>query len=224
MADWLERLNNFIDALQSGRRPDRGIANTPEELDELRMAARLAGSRPETPLPDPEFLDSLREKLAPAARSRAGTITRSNLLRAAGLWVAGIVSGIGIDLAVRRFRAAEWADPTPSDDQQPTGGDWFTFGPVDQLADQSVVAFDAGAVPTFVIREGDTIRAISRVCTHMGCLLRFNAAWRDLNCPCHGATFDLAGKVDPNYGVRSLPPLPPIDVRVTNGMIYVLGA
>jgi nitrite reductase/ring-hydroxylating ferredoxin subunit len=91
------------------------------------------------------------------------------------------------------------------------------------LTPNQVVPVQAGAVPAFLIREGDTVRAISRVCTHMGCLLNYEADDREFACPCHGAWFDLAGHVDPKYGM-SLPQLPAVGVRVEKGVVYVLGA
>ena len=225
MADWIERLDLFIDALRSDRRPDRDLAASPDELDELRFAARLAGSRPESPTPNPEFLNRLRNNLqlgqTPKQKS---TVSRSRLLRAAGLFVAGLAAGFGLDVAVRRPQLPLPAGPAQPNEAKIAGGTWFALGPIDQLLDQSAVAFDAGAVPTFVLRDGQSVRALSRVCTHMGCLLRYNASERELDCPCHGAVFDLQGKVDPDYDVMSLPPLPSIAVRVEKGTVYVLGA
>jgi glycine/D-amino acid oxidase-like deaminating enzyme/nitrite reductase/ring-hydroxylating ferredoxin subunit len=37
--------------------------------------------------------------------------------------------------------------------------------------------------------------AVSNRCTHLGCLLRFNAAERSWDCPCHGGRFDVEGGV-----------------------------
>jgi Rieske Fe-S protein len=39
------------------------------------------------------------------------------------------------------------------------------------------------------------IHAVSLRCTHLGCLLRFNAAERSWDCPCHGSRFDVDGAV-----------------------------
>jgi len=39
------------------------------------------------------------------------------------------------------------------------------------------------------------VYAVSLRCTHLGCLLRFNAAERSWDCPCHGSRFDVDGEV-----------------------------
>jgi cytochrome b6-f complex iron-sulfur subunit len=44
-----------------------------------------------------------------------------------------------------------------------------------------------------VIRDSEGIYAISAVCTHLGCLVREKKG--ALACPCHGAQFNLSGKV-----------------------------
>lgn len=231
MADWPDRLNSFIDALQQGKRPERDLATTPEEVEELRLAARLAGSRPSTVDPDPEFLAELRTRLNVPRRAEPRRVSRAGLLRVAGLFVAGVASGVGIDWSVRRLGqvAAMTPPPTPTPgpatDPELPQGKWFALGSFAQIADQSVVTFDAGAVPTFVLREGDSVRAMSRVCTHMACILRYDVANHEIECPCHGATFDLRGHADPIYNaINNLPPLPTIDVRVVKGTVYVMGA
>ncbi len=37
--------------------------------------------------------------------------------------------------------------------------------------------------------------ALSRVCTHLGCLVEYQPAKADLLCPCHAGRFDLEGHV-----------------------------
>ena len=44
-----------------------------------------------------------------------------------------------------------------------------------------------------MVNDAGTIRALSSVCTHMGCTLAYRPASKDLRCPCHGASFDLSG-------------------------------
>jgi cytochrome b6-f complex iron-sulfur subunit len=40
-----------------------------------------------------------------------------------------------------------------------------------------------------------TFVALSAVCTHAGCTVRYEAGSRDVACPCHGSTFELDGRV-----------------------------
>jgi Rieske Fe-S protein len=43
--------------------------------------------------------------------------------------------------------------------------------------------------------EDGTLHAVSIGCTHLGCVLRFNAAERSWDCPCHGSRFAVDGSV-----------------------------
>ena len=43
--------------------------------------------------------------------------------------------------------------------------------------------------------EHGVAHGVSLRCTHLGCLLHFNAAERSWDCPCHGSRFDIDGSV-----------------------------
>jgi glycine/D-amino acid oxidase-like deaminating enzyme/nitrite reductase/ring-hydroxylating ferredoxin subunit len=43
--------------------------------------------------------------------------------------------------------------------------------------------------------EQGGLHGVSLRCTHLGCLVRFNAAERSWDCPCHGSRFDVDGRV-----------------------------
>jgi glycine/D-amino acid oxidase-like deaminating enzyme/nitrite reductase/ring-hydroxylating ferredoxin subunit len=53
-----------------------------------------------------------------------------------------------------------------------------------------------------------TVRAVSAVCTHMGCIVRWNTAERSWDCPCHGSRFDTSGQVLDGPAARNLEPRP----------------
>lgn len=45
----------------------------------------------------------------------------------------------------------------------------------------------------FLFRKGNTFRASSAVCSHLGCTVNLSAG--GFHCPCHGSVFDAAGSV-----------------------------
>jgi Rieske Fe-S protein len=64
----------------------------------------------------------------------------------------------------------------------------------------------SGTERTGVYRdEAGELHAVSLRCTHLGCLVRFNAAERSWDCPCHGSRFDVNGAVLEGPAVRPLP-------------------
>ena len=59
--------------------------------------------------------------------------------------------------------------------------------------------------PVIVVRTGDaTFVALSAVCTHAGCTVRYAAGAHDIACPCHGSTFALDGTVTRGPATRPL--------------------
>jgi cytochrome b6-f complex iron-sulfur subunit len=55
----------------------------------------------------------------------------------------------------------------------------------------------------FLFREGNRFRAISAVCTHLGCTV--NLAGKGFHCPCHGSVFDPDGRVVSGPAPKPLP-------------------
>ncbi|HKB15823.1 MAG TPA: Rieske 2Fe-2S domain-containing protein, partial [Planctomycetota bacterium] len=47
--------------------------------------------------------------------------------------------------------------------------------------------------PALVVRLPQGPRAFRAICTHLGCVVRWDAARGEIRCPCHGARFDPAG-------------------------------
>lgn len=50
-------------------------------------------------------------------------------------------------------------------------------------------------VRAFVLRKGNSFRAVSAVCTHLGCTVNRAADGNGFRCPCHGSVFDENGIV-----------------------------
>jgi Rieske Fe-S protein len=53
--------------------------------------------------------------------------------------------------------------------------------------------------------EGE-LHAVSAVCTHLGCQVKWNRAERSWDCPCHGSRFDVDGEVIQGPAVKGLEP------------------
>ncbi len=60
--------------------------------------------------------------------------------------------------------------------------------------------------------------ALSKVCTHLGCLVEYDRGLRKLICPCHAGTFDLDGNVLSGPPPR---PLPTIPLKVEGDFIII---
>ncbi|WFB37816.1 ubiquinol-cytochrome c reductase iron-sulfur subunit [Kiritimatiellota bacterium B12222] len=57
----------------------------------------------------------------------------------------------------------------------------------------------------YLLRKGDTFRAMSGLCTHLGCSVNLSASGREFLCPCHGSRFDQQGQVLRGPASRPLP-------------------
>lgn len=98
-----------------------------------------------------------------------------------------------------------------------TGGEGSVGIPVEEmLVGQSRVVTIKGE-PVLVIREENKVVALSSVCTHLGCLVKYKGGGVIL-CPCHAASFDLNGNVTGGPAPRPLAYYP---VRIVGGRIVV---
>jgi cytochrome b6-f complex iron-sulfur subunit len=76
-----------------------------------------------------------------------------------------------------------------------------------------------GTTPSIIVHTKEKgFVAFSRVCTHLGCLVKYYPEKQLFICPCHAGTFDLDGKV-----VSGPPPkpLPKFAVKVVGNNLVV---
>ncbi len=69
-----------------------------------------------------------------------------------------------------------------------------------ELAPDALGPWDAQLVlasgrPVIVVRTDEGFAAVSAVCTHLGCIVKWKKARRQFFCPCHGGRFALDGRV-----------------------------
>jgi len=208
-----ENLDRALDALLADRSPRReAAALSEEERKMLAVAQMLRGSRPRQA--DPVFVERLHDNLV-SGRKRVSR--RAAFLTSIGTLAAGLLGGIGIQRATNGGGSK----------LTPQAGRWIPVAKVAEVHEGAVLPFSAGAVQGFVLNRNGQYQAISRVCTHMGCFLRYAKADNALQCPCHGAEFDLNGTMLSGPGgyisTTELPPLPTLHVRVNGTSVEVYG-
>jgi len=77
----------------------------------------------------------------------------------------------------------------------------FKAGKPDDYPDGLVTFLEDERV--FLVRQGNTYRCLSAVCTHLGCTV--NRADTGYHCPCHGSVFDDQGNVKGGPAPHGLP-------------------
>lgn len=76
-----------------------------------------------------------------------------------------------------------------------------------------------GVTPFYVLRTDATrVIALSAVCTHMRCILKFDRERHGLLCPCHDGRFDLNGHAISGPPQRALPSY---EVSTRAGEVFV---
>jgi len=80
---------------------------------------------------------------------------------------------------------------------------------------------DERELSVYVLTEnGREFTAMSNICTHLGCRVRWVGEQDSFFCPCHNAVFDKEGQV-----VDGPPPAPldRFDVKIEDEQIYIFG-
>jgi cytochrome b6-f complex iron-sulfur subunit len=205
------RLAGAVEAMLRDRRP-KPFSADPEEAAQLRTAALLRSAHPGADLPSGDFVDRLGQQLRrqvaldeAAARAPSGSGRRA-FLRGVGIAAAAVAAGVGVDRAVTTLSSGPALGQNAMN--VPDAGDWAAVATLAAVRATPGLRFRAGSVEGVLVARADGgVDALSAVCTHLGCLLRVDAASRRLACPCHAATFALDGTPQSREYLRPLPHL-----------------
>jgi cytochrome b6-f complex iron-sulfur subunit len=210
------RVDRIVNDLLRGRRL-RLRGGDAEEKEAITAAARLVAAGQGAQRMHPAFRKRLAEALESAPKG--GWLTRRAAM-VAGLGVAaGAITGglIGRSLAPTATAEVPGARPVT-----PNNGRWVDVGALADFNDGQGKRVTAGAIGAFLFRRGNTVSAVSSICSHLPCELWWNGGNRVLDCPCHPASFNPDGT-----STNKAYPLPALDVvsaRVTDaGRVEVLG-
>ena len=209
------RIEQIVSDLLRGRRLKlRG--GDAEEKAAITVAARLAAARHGPQRMHPAF----RKRLEAALESVPGDgwMTRRAALVAGFGLAAGAVAG---GLAGRALEppAAKSITGGPIN---PINGRWVDVAALSDLVEGQGKRVTAGSVGAYLFRRGDTVTAVSAICSHLPCELWWNSGQGLLDCPCHPVSFTPDGSsTDRTY---PMPALNAVHVRVTlDGRVEVLG-
>jgi len=216
-----EQLDRHVEDLLHDRKPERTPLSDEDALRARQTAAMLRAAKPGAGLPSKEFLERMQGSIhgwvgEQSARPQPTTrpSRRSLLLTGVAGIAAGVAAAVGIDRLVPKPAA-----PGPNQALVEKG----SWKPVKALADlpqSTPIAFRSGAIEGFLIRQGDEVKGLSAVCTHMGCILNYSKFRKQFECPCHGATFETTGRPTDQYD-SPLPRLPSLQVRIERGQVEV---
>ena len=151
-------------------------------------------------------------------------LSRRNFFQAA-IWGIGGLIGIGYGVPA----VAYVVGPSLKSQQTQT---WMRLGPTSKvelgtptlftLTIQTQTGWIASTeeLSVYVLStDGRTYIAMSNICTHLGCHIRWIAEQNNFFCPCHNGVFDISGSVLAGPPPR---PLDRYDVKVENDQLFVL--
>lgn len=172
--------------------------------------AAVAAPKPATPkpaAPKPAAKPAKSEEAAPVLT--AAEMTRREFMTYAwggALAVLGVETGLlSYFFMYPRFKAGEF------------GGKFFLSETEVPPADAAPVGYSSGKFWLVTTEEGNP-KAIYMVCTHLGCLYKWEPSNTRFECPCHGSKFTHDGFYIEGPAPRSLDSF---ELAVENGQVVV---
>jgi len=152
-------------------------------------------------------------------------INRRNFMSLATWAIGGLISlGMGIPAiayiigpALNRARTQDWIRLGPVSKVELKTPTLFKF----TIQRQTGWIVNEEEISVYILTDnGRDFIAMSNICTHLGCRVRWIADQEEFFCPCHNGVFDKQGKVVSGPPPR---PLDRYDVKVEDDQILVLG-
>lgn len=128
----------------------------------------------------------------------------------------GILASITIAASSGLYTALKYLYP-PAETPQQASENMFV-AKVEEVPDGSTFLFRYKNKPSILLNSKNTITALNIICTHLGCIVKWEASKNVFLCPCHAGIFDASGNV-----ISGPPPVPlkKLNVTIKEGKIYV---
>ncbi|KAA6233108.1 QcrA and Rieske domain-containing protein [Chlorobium phaeovibrioides] len=120
-----------------------------------------------------------------------------------------VVGGVGAAVAVSTlYPIVKYIIPPV---KESTDVNELVVGKASEVPENSGKIFQFNKDKVLVINDNGALTACSAVCTHLGCLVRWEDKDNEIFCPCHGAKYTQTGEII--SGPQPLP-LAPFNVRI----------
>jgi menaquinol-cytochrome c reductase iron-sulfur subunit len=152
-------------------------------------------------------------------------ITRRNFMSIATWAIGGLIgAGLGIPALIYVLSPARKKEDIQN---------WIRLGPISKVELNTPTLFkttikkqtgwivNEDELSVYILTEnGRDYIALSNICTHLGCRVRWISDDEVFSCPCHTAIFEKNGDVATGPPPR---PLDRYDIKVEDEQIYILG-
>ena len=105
--------------------------------------------------------------------------------------------GLGLISSISGFAGTALGYLRPAADQMSSTMIQGLDGPIDpdRIGENEGVVGRSVAGKVLVVRKNGELIGLQASCTHLGCTVAWNGAPGRVECPCHGARYDLSGQV-----------------------------